>query len=332
MHLLSPKLFVLSSFFLLTGFAFAKTGPISVEANENTTVSLFFPSSIDKVIKPASHFSFTHEPFGNLATLKARKGNPSNLTVITENGDIFSFALNYSETIQNFTYIISSEQSIGRRRATLIRPDKAFKDRTVLREAGNNPIKKSTNVDYQEVEPKIQADFSQAHKTSETDNADVEAINALSEDSFIEQGSFYDMDREGYYEIFCENSYRQRTIDKNNMSDNGGVDLRLNHIAIDHDEIYFTLQFRNVSKSDYQIGKVQFYIQTLGSEELSMSPLYIYNLGGVIKQSGVNKFVYVFKDFSLGTDQKVYVVMDEKKGHRNIMLPLDMVELRKNLE
>lgn len=300
MHRFYTHLVFTLSFLFMANNVNAKTGPITIKANENTTVSMFFPSPILKVIEPASHFSFSHETAGNLATLKAKRGNPSNLTVITESGDIFSFALNYSETIENFTYVISSAQAIGRRGGT-----------------------KSQRKDNSLAAEEQSVDETQAIDTS---------ISELSEENYIEQGSFYDMDREGYYEIFCENSYQQRTITKNNMRDNSGVDLRLNHMAVDHDEIYFTLQFRNVSKSDYQIGYVRFYIQSLGNKELSMAPLYTYNLGGLIKQSGVNKFVYVFQDFKFGPDQKVYVVMDEKEGRRNIILPLDMAELRKDLE
>ena len=332
MRFLSLKLFF--TLLIATNFASANSGPITVQANENTTVSMFFPSPIAKVIKPASHFSFTHEQAGNLATLKAKKGNPSNLTVITENGDIFSFALNYSETIENFTYVISSTQAIGKRNGTSSRKQEATQAISNVPEMDTATPEDSamdafSTQEYKEIPSEVVKSnvFEEPH-TTENDSA----LTELSEENFIEEGSFYDMDREGYYEIFCENSYLQRTITKNNMRENSGVDLRLNHMAVDHDEIYFTLQFRNVSKSNYQVDKVRFYIQSLGNEELSMSPLYTYNLGGLIKQSGVNKFVYVFKDFKLGPDQKVYVVMDEKEGRRNIILALDMEELRKGLE
>lgn len=318
---------------LSAGLLRANTGPIFVKANENTTISLFFPSPIVKVIEPASHFSFKHEPSANLATLKAKKGNPSNLTVITESGDIFSFALVYSETIQNFTYVISLEQAIGKRGAVKTQ-------RKEVSQATNNAPEIATDISENtamgtfrsEENQETQLQLTETNVANELEITDAGTFNATSDESFKEQGSFYDMDREGYYEIFCENSYLQRTITKNNMRDNNGVDLRLNHMAVDHDQIYFTLQFRNVSKGDYEIGNVRFYIQTLGNEELSMTPLYTYNLGGVIKQSGVNKFVYVFQDFKLGPNQKVYVLMNEEVGKRNIVLPLDMPELRKNLE
>ncbi len=115
MQLRKSLFFLLVSWLLTAGTLKANSGRIPVEANENTTVSLFFPSPISKVIEPAAHFSFKREPDGNLATLSAKKGNPKNLTVITEDGDIFSFALNYSEIIQNFTFMISPEQAIGKR-------------------------------------------------------------------------------------------------------------------------------------------------------------------------------------------------------------------------
>ncbi|MGB6153681.1 MAG: DUF4138 domain-containing protein [Pricia sp.] len=319
---------------ILTSVVSANSGPITVKANEHTTVSLFFPSAIEKVIEPASHFNFTHEKAGNLATLRAKKGKASNLTVIIENGDIFSFVLYYSETIENFTYVISSTQAIGNRNGTTtvqwqntaVIPHAPERGGDASKDASQRPFRRQDHW-----EPASEQVIKDTFKESlTTENAT--AISELSEENYIEQGSFYDMDREGYYEIFCENSYLQRTITKNNVRENGGVDLRLNHMAVDHNEIYFTLQFRNVSKSDYHIDKVRFYIQSLGNEEIPMSPLYTYKLGGLIKQSGVNKFVYVFQDFKLGPEQRVYVVMDERGGHRNIILPLDMEALRKGLE
>lgn len=324
--------------------------PITVDANENTTVTLFFPSTISKVIAPAANFSFTHEPNGNMATLKAKKGNPSNLTVITEEGDIYSFALRYNETIQNFTYVISPEQAMGRRGGAVTRrtpvgekiPDSP-EPSPIDSEDAIIDSEDATTRSFQAVD-NGDANFNDAETNTaegqyaEGQNAEIpnedseEFASELFEDNFVEKGSFYDMDCEGYYQVFSENSMLQRSITKKNMRTNGGVDLRVNHVAVDHDELYFTMQFRNVSKSDYKIGDVRFYIQTLGNEEMPMAPLHIHNLRELVKQSGVNKFVYIFKNFQLGADQKVYVVMDEKDGHRNIVLPLNLADWLEDLE
>lgn len=269
--------------------------------------------------------------------MKAQKGSPSNVTVITESGDIFSFSLNYSETVENFTYVISLEQAIGKRGGA--RPQgreasKATSDSPNAPES-HNIISEVTSMGTfpKEGNEGQRSSMMETNTAPEIEITDSDTFNSeLSTDNFEGQGSFYEMDREGYYEIFCENSYLQRTITENNMRENSGVDLRLNHLAVDLGEIYFTLQFRNVSKRDYHIGNVRFYIQTLGKEEMAMSPLYTYNLGELVKQSAVNKFVYVFQDFKLGPDQKVYVFMEEKDGRRNIVMPLNMEDLRENLD
>lgn len=317
----------------MTGNLVANPGPIRVKVNENTTISFFFPAQIAKVIEPTAHFNFSYEKDNNLATLQATKGNPSNLTVITDTGNIYSFALSYSENIQHFTYMITTEQAIGTRGGAVPRKTEFLAQSSPGYERGDNTSDDilMETIDSTE-DDDIHSDLTE-EDVMEIKITDSKILDGeRSEDNYVEEASFYDMDREGYYEIFCENTYLQRTITENNMRSNSGVDLRLNHMAIDHNEIYFALQFRNVSKSDYQIRNVRFYIQTLGNEELPMTPLYTYKLADYIKQSAVNKFVYVFKDFKLGTNQKVYIVMKEKQGHRNIVLPLNMEELWGDLE
>ena len=300
----------------------ANEKPIPVNANENTTVSLFFPSPIAKVIKPAPHFTFEFDTAGTLATIRAKKGNSSNVTVITQNGAIFSFVLKYSQAVANFTYIISETQAVGKKGTITTSQTEIFHNQDAVEQAQIEVSKPKTQSTVTEeiIEDQLYADSSSNQ------------INNVVKESDSQPLSFYDEDREGYYQIFCENSYLQRDLGQSYVSSNSGLDIRLNHFNADQNELYFTLQFRNVSKSDYLIKHVQFYIQTLGSEEIPMEPLYTYNLKTLVKQSEVNKFVYVFKDFTLGPNQKVYATISEEKGIRHLVLPLDVTALKSQLK
>ena len=353
----------LSAIIALTLFSFvnlswAGNGPIPIKANENTTISIFFPSRIIKVVEPAAHFLFQYDAEGKLATLRAERGNPSNLTVITDTGDIYSFALDYSETIQEYTFVITPEQAIGRKKGMLVQSTSLHEDASQSGIVHSAVEGRDRDTDYSSISDNTSEPSSDnssyladeaGSQTSDTGASGLSgghvseasyretqhsgaSFQNTSEENSNEEMSFFDMDRECYYQIFCENSLLQRSITKKNMSANSGVDLRLNHLAVDHNEIYFTLQFRNVSKSDYRIAGVRFYIKSPGSDELPMTPLYVYNLETYVKQSGVNKSVHVFKDFILGSDQDIYAVMEEKDGHRHLVLPLNFSKRLEDLE
>lgn len=84
-------------------------------ANSTMTMALFFPSDIKQGITGSENFVFTYnrEKEQNLGLLKAVKGTPSNLLVITTDGKVYSYFLKYSEHIENPNRFITSSESIG---------------------------------------------------------------------------------------------------------------------------------------------------------------------------------------------------------------------------
>ena len=84
-------------------------------ANSTMTMALFFPSDIKQGITGSEHFVFTYnrEKEQNLGLLKAVKGNPSNLLVITTDGKVYSYILKYAEHLENPNRFISVQESIG---------------------------------------------------------------------------------------------------------------------------------------------------------------------------------------------------------------------------
>tara|TARA_R110002050_G_scaffold65759_1_gene142113 strand:- start:927 stop:1739 length:813 start_codon:yes stop_codon:yes gene_type:complete len=84
-------------------------------ANSTMTMALFFPSDIKQGITGSDNFVFTYnrEKEQNLGLLKAVKGTPSNLLVITTDGNVYSYILKYSEHLENPNRFIASNESIG---------------------------------------------------------------------------------------------------------------------------------------------------------------------------------------------------------------------------
>src|SRR5690554_5088249 len=90
----------------------------TIYANEQKTVSLFFPDPIRQGITGSANFAFSYnrdkEQYFGL--LQATPGEESNLLVVTNNGDIYSYLLCYSRKLEKFNYFIDTSASIGNER------------------------------------------------------------------------------------------------------------------------------------------------------------------------------------------------------------------------
>ena len=90
----------------------------TIYANEQKTVSLFFPDPIRQGITGSSNyaFSFNREKVQYFGLLQATPGEESNLLVVTQNGGIYSYLLRYSQKLEKLNYFISDSESIGNER------------------------------------------------------------------------------------------------------------------------------------------------------------------------------------------------------------------------
>lgn len=331
------------SILVFFSFAFGLFGqnvtslPIPVLANEYTTVSIFFPSPIDKVIEPSVNYKFDYEKGATIGLLKARKGNPSNLTVITEEGRIYSFALQYSEKVDNYNYIINQQQAVGetKHRSTSKNTTSESviltKGKTDNSKTGPEPkaVKKPESIKNNKTKVVVK----QPKEKITVNTNEQDTINNFrgnknteidTEDDWAKEGDLYDLDREEYYRIFCENNYLQRTIFKRNFRQSKKIVLKLNNILVDRDEIYFVLQVENNSQKEYNVHGLSFFFKKKGEEvQKIMAPLHKFNLQEKIDPESVNEIMYVFKRFNLKNKEEVYVVLDEKEGNRMVLLPLD---------
>ncbi len=263
--------------------------PIPILTNEHTTTTIFFPSGIAKTIEPAENFRFEYQDDDtSLGFLQGKKGNPGNLTVITDNGYIYSFALQYAENMEVFNFILTTDMAVGRipnrgARAETEEDDELLKDDDTYQEAERGYVGFSDGDD-----------------------------------------DLYNIDREEYYRIFCENNYLQKTVFKRTFRQNKRIVLKLNNILIDQNEIYFVLQVENNSKKEYEVNGLSFFRKTgLGQLQKIIKPLFTFNLQEKIDPQSINEVVFVFKRFTISNKEEVYVVLDELETNRMVMLPLD---------
>lgn len=360
--------------------------PIQVATNEYTTTTFFFPSAIEKTINPSGNYNFEYqseEP--SIGYLKGKKGSSSNLTVITENGYIYSFAISYSENIGIFNFILTPDRAVGRipgkspgsaeratTPATQNMPTSQNRQTSHSTKASHNPqtggAAPATNSTQsmatkplsEEPPEKGKPTKNKVGRVNSSDSisegslegSDVE--NTTTEDSDLTSGSdfttysdssqdyssseplydssiaddgtgdLYNIDREEYYRIFCENNYLQKTIFKRTFRQNKRVVLKLNNILVDQKEIYFVLQVENNSKKEYSVNGLSFFRKSgVGELQKIMKPLYVFNLQESIDPQSINEVVFIFDRFKLSNKEEVYVVLDEKDSNRMVMLPLD---------
>ena len=87
----------------------------TIYANDQKNVALFFPNPIRQGITGASHFVFTYnrEKEQYFGLLQAGLGTDSNLLVVTNDAQVYSYILKYSEKLPKLNYFIGGNESIG---------------------------------------------------------------------------------------------------------------------------------------------------------------------------------------------------------------------------
>ncbi|WP_422082187.1 DUF4138 domain-containing protein [Ulvibacterium sp.] len=87
----------------------------TIYANSTMNLALFFPTNIRQGIVGSENFVFSYnrdraQPLG---LLKATKGNPSNLLVITTDGKVYSYIIKHSVNLTEMNRFVSVDESIG---------------------------------------------------------------------------------------------------------------------------------------------------------------------------------------------------------------------------
>lgn len=99
---------------LLISSAWAQL-PDTIYANEHNTTAVFFPREIRQAVVGSEDFIFSynqeHPQYFGLLT--ARPGVPSNLLVLTRDGEIYSFAVSYRKKLPEVIHFVPRELSLG---------------------------------------------------------------------------------------------------------------------------------------------------------------------------------------------------------------------------
>ena len=87
----------------------------TIYANEKMNLALFFPANIHQGIVGSNNFVFSYnrEKGQTLGLLKATNGEPSNLLVVTTDGNIYSYIIKYAESLDELNRFINLSDSIG---------------------------------------------------------------------------------------------------------------------------------------------------------------------------------------------------------------------------
>ncbi|MBU2976035.1 DUF4138 domain-containing protein [Zobellia sp. B3R18] len=320
-------IFFLGSLLFSSHIIWSQT-PISVKTNDFVTTTIFFPSTIKKVVQPAANFSFSYESGSNIGLLKGRKGRASNLLVITEQGYIYSFALSYAEEVPEFSFILTTDQAISK---TMSGNGESSKRPEIVEQSSGNDSQETVETNEIPIE-NVTANNQRKNKVSEALTTNVserqkdtivqEPVYMSNDDT--EEKDLYDVDREEYYRIFCENNYLQKTVFKRSFRQNKKIAVRLNNILVDRNEKYFVVQIENNSKRKYDIAGLSFFKKAkVGQLEKIMNPLYTFNLQESIDPEGINEVVYVFKNFNISAKEKISVVLADANSDNLVILPLD---------
>jgi hypothetical protein len=87
----------------------------TIYANDKMNVALFFPNQIRQGITGTDRFVFTYnrEKEQYFGLLQATPGEASNLLAITNEGQVYSYFIKYSERLSKLNYFINEFESIG---------------------------------------------------------------------------------------------------------------------------------------------------------------------------------------------------------------------------
>lgn len=120
-------------------------------ANDRMNVALFFPSDIRQAVTGSENIIFTYnrEYRQNLGLLKAIPKASSNLLVITTDGKVYSYIIEYALNLNKLNYFLSVSESIGHEKKNREEvSEKAVPKKSKKPNTGNSKIEIITKEEY----------------------------------------------------------------------------------------------------------------------------------------------------------------------------------------
>lgn len=258
-------------------------------ANKNT--SLIFSNPIKNAIVGSDNFvfGFNKENYGKIGILKGNPGDESNLLVITENGNIFSFIVRYKKEVDKTNYFITDSLAIGNEE------DKKSNQK------GNNKVN-STDLESPNVKGITINDFEQKDSVS---------VDSLSS-----------------YKSMCLAEITKPTFYKRIYGSKNKITIKLKNISYINNELLFSIVLTNESTLDYDINFLNFYItsrnkkKTTTTQTIPYTAKYIHNQQSKIKAGDVIDIVFVYTKFTINENKLLLIEMTEDNGERNVKLEI----------
>lgn len=124
------------------------------------------------------------------------------------------------------------------------------------------------------------------------------------------------------YDKLCKQLLRN-TTQFHQIKTTGNIRLKLTKSIYHNDEVYVVYEIRNTSPIDYQINRLQL-LKVLGNskrkasyQEIPVKPLHSYRMPKIVAQGNTMRFVVVYPKFTLGANQSLKTLLQEKDGSRN---------------
>lgn len=240
--------------------------PIFITTNKTT--SLIFPFAIRSVDRGSQDVLARQvDGVDNILQLKAGKEDlqETNLTVITADGNLYSFLLNYKTNPSDLVFRFSEDSTekigSGREQRIVRFKLKASTDAEIV-STGNRLLKMKKRM------------------------------------------------------VLGVHDRRSR------------MNLKLKGVYIKNDVLYFQLQCKNLSKINYDVDMLRFYIRDqfrskrTAVQEVEMKPYSIFGSHSNFKAEGSEVFVVAMPKFTVPFAKYFTVVINEKNGARNLHLNL----------
>lgn len=269
-----------------------------LHANGGFNTTLVFPESIKQGVCGSENFRFIFdsEHSGQIGLLKASSGSDSNLLVVTEAGNLYSFIVKYAENIEfdQINHFIQKDRAIGNL---------------------------SSNIadDTQDIENEKPAqDISSQSKT------------VVAYDKPMQKGSKPTelRDRDPYFSAVCAELTAQKPYFIRHSASIHNITLHVNRITYDKGVLYVTFRLENNSAIGYEIDFIDFFISMKkptgksATQPLRLEPLYICSSPKSVEGHTTATFVYGFKKFSLMAPKALLVELNERGGERNLRLKI----------
>ncbi len=264
---------------------------IILECTGNKNTTLIFSNPIKNAIVGSDNFmfAFNKDNYGKIGILKGSPGEESNLLVITENGNIFSFTVRYKKDISKTNYFIDDIYVIGNENSKAV--NQKGKNKVVSESDGTTNVKEVTVNDYQ-------------------------SDNSVPSDSISN------------YKASCLDEINKPSFYKRIYGSKNKITIKLKNISYINDELFFSIVLSNESTLDYDINFLNYYItsrnkkKTTTTQTIPYTAKYIHNNPTKIKSGEVLDVVYVYTKFTINENKILLLEMSEDNGERTVRLEI----------